>query len=93
MRTENNVTSNVLFVLKQAELLAAVRRRRKIQDDDDSDDVDEEDLGLPRSPSMHSPTIATGNDLLLSKVSFYKLLLLKPEYLQQLLQVVFFLLC
>lgn len=51
----------------QAELLAAVRRRRKIQDDDDSDDVDEEDLGLPRSPSMHSPTIATGNDLLLSK--------------------------
>jgi len=57
---------------KKAELLAAVRRRRKIQNDDDSDDVDEEDLGLPRSPSMHSPTIATGNDLLLSKVRFYK---------------------
>ncbi|XP_025406882.1 uncharacterized protein LOC112680873 [Sipha flava] len=51
----------------QAELLEAVRRRRKVQDDDDSDDVDEEDLGLPRSPSMHSPTIAAGNDLLLSK--------------------------
>lgn len=28
------------------------------------------DDGLPRSPSMHSPTIATGNDLLLSKVRF-----------------------
>ncbi|XP_050546640.1 uncharacterized protein LOC126908523 [Daktulosphaira vitifoliae] len=53
--------------IMQAELLEAVRRRRKLQDDDDSDDVDEEDLGLPRSPSMHSPTIATGNDLLLSK--------------------------
>ncbi|XP_060851984.1 uncharacterized protein LOC132930244 [Rhopalosiphum padi] len=49
----------------QAELLEAVRRRRKIQDDDDS--FDNEDLGLPRSPSMHSPTIATGNDLRLSK--------------------------
>ncbi|XP_050434261.1 uncharacterized protein LOC126841707 [Adelges cooleyi] len=48
--------------LIQAELLEAVRRRRpKVQDDDDVDD------GLPRSPSMHSPTIATGNDLLLSK--------------------------
>ncbi|CAI6363547.1 unnamed protein product [Macrosiphum euphorbiae] len=51
----------------QAELLEAVRRRRKIQDDDDSFDMDNEDLGLPRSPSMHSPTIATGNDLRLSK--------------------------
>lgn len=57
------------IIFKKAELLEAVRRRRKIQNDDDSDDVDEEDLGLPRSPSMHSPTIATGNDLLLSKVT------------------------
>lgn len=58
-----------LYLLKKAELLEAVRRRRKVQNDDDSDDIDEDDLGLPRSPSMHSPTITTGHDLLLSKVT------------------------
>lgn len=58
-------TTYYLWFHKKAELQEKLRRRRKIQNDDDSDDVDD---GLPRSPSMHSPTIATGNDLLLSKV-------------------------
>lgn len=46
----------------QAELLDAVRRRRA-RDENTSDD--EEDLGLPRSPSSNSPTTA---DVLLEKV-------------------------
>jgi len=65
--------TKIILIYKKAELLEAVRRRRKIQDDDDSFDMDNEDLGLPRSPSMHSPTIATGNDLRLSKVRLYSL--------------------
>lgn len=51
----------IFFLKKKEELKKAISRRKKLRDDEDSDDVDE-GLGLPRSPSMHSPIIATGND-------------------------------
>lgn len=56
-----NIDKIIIFFLKKEELKKAISRRKKLRDDEDSDDVDE-GLGLPRSPSMHSPIIATGND-------------------------------
>lgn len=55
------IIDNTIYIFFKEELKKAIRRRKKIRDDEDSDDVDE-GLGLPRSPSMHSPIIATGND-------------------------------